>query len=92
MVAGTVRSATAVLATLGAVMFAVALLAVSEPASSSAGSVAIGAVLAVVVPVGICLALIRRTREAFGGITGDVLGAGVELGATAALLTLALAG
>jgi adenosylcobinamide-GDP ribazoletransferase len=92
MVAGTVRSATAVLATLVAVMFAVALLAVSEPASSSAGSVAIGAVLAVVVPVGICLALIRRTREAFGGITGDVLGAGVELGATAALLTLALAG
>ena len=91
MVAGTVRSATAAMATLLAIAFAVALLAVSEPASSSV-RVVIGAVLAVIVPVGVCLALIRRTRGAFGGITGDVLGAGVELGATAALLILALAG
>jgi adenosylcobinamide-GDP ribazoletransferase len=91
MVAGTVRSATAAMATLLAIAFAVALLAVSEPALSSVRTVT-GAVLAVIVPVGVCLALIRRTRGAFGGITGDVLGAGVELGATAALLILALAG
>jgi adenosylcobinamide-GDP ribazoletransferase len=53
--------------------------------------VVIGAAVAVLVPVGIGLSLVRRAREVVGGITGDVLGAAVELGLAAALLTLALA-
>lgn len=38
------------------------------------------------------LALLLRTRTRLGGITGDVLGAGIEIGLTAGLLTAALLG
>jgi adenosylcobinamide-GDP ribazoletransferase len=44
------------------------------------------AVVSVVVSTGL---LVRRTRRRFGGITGDVLGAAVEIGTAAALLTFA---
>jgi adenosylcobinamide-GDP ribazoletransferase len=44
----------------------------------------------VVISVAIGLAVVQRALKAFGGITGDVLGAGVELGLASALLTLAL--
>ncbi len=44
------------------------------------------AVVAVVVGTGL---LVRRAANRFGGITGDVIGAAVEIGTTAALLTLA---
>jgi adenosylcobinamide-GDP ribazoletransferase len=47
------------------------------------------AVITVVVVTGL---LVQRALRRFGGITGDVLGAAVELGAAAALLTLAAAG
>lgn len=44
---------------------------------------------AVVAAVGTSMALLRHTIRRFGGITGDVLGALVEVGFTAALLVLA---
>lgn len=50
----------------------------------------LGAALAVLVSVAVGLLLVRRARNAFGGITGDVLGAAVELALPATLLTLAL--
>jgi adenosylcobinamide-GDP ribazoletransferase len=91
MVAATVRPIAAALATLVAVAFAVVLLGLSHAEHQPALSVVIGAAVAVLVPVGIGLTLVRRAREVVGGITGDVLGAAVELGLAAALLTLALA-
>jgi adenosylcobinamide-GDP ribazoletransferase len=91
MVAATVRPIAAALATLVAVAFAVVLLGLSHAEHQPALSVVIGAAVAVLVPVGVGLTLVRRAREVVGGITGDVLGAAVELGLAAALLTLALA-
>lgn len=44
---------------------------------------------AVVVGVGVSMALLRHAIRRFGGITGDVLGALVEVGFTAALVVLA---
>jgi adenosylcobinamide-GDP ribazoletransferase len=84
MVAATVRPVAAVLATL--VIF-VAAIGLNWFEGQSAQ---IGAGAAVVVSVAIGLAVVQRARKAFGGITGDVLGAGVELGLACALLTLAL--
>ncbi|WP_344112531.1 adenosylcobinamide-GDP ribazoletransferase [Kribbella alba] len=50
----------------------------------------LGAGLAVLVAVAVGVLVVRRARKALGGITGDVLGAAVELALPAALLTLAL--
>ncbi len=50
----------------------------------------IGAGLAVLIATAVGLLMIRKARTAFGGITGDTLGATVELALPAALLTLAL--
>jgi adenosylcobinamide-GDP ribazoletransferase len=50
----------------------------------------LGAGLAVLIAVGVGLLVVRRARRAFGGITGDVLGATVELALPASVLVLAL--
>jgi adenosylcobinamide-GDP ribazoletransferase len=50
----------------------------------------LGAGLAVLVAVAVGVLVVRRARKTLGGITGDVLGAAVELALPAALLTLAL--
>ncbi|MDX6240189.1 MAG: adenosylcobinamide-GDP ribazoletransferase [Kribbellaceae bacterium] len=84
MVAATVRPIAAMLATVVIFGGAVGLNWFADR------SAAIGAGAAVVVSVAIGLAVVRRARKAFGGITGDVLGAGVELGLAGAFLTLAL--
>jgi adenosylcobinamide-GDP ribazoletransferase len=47
-----------------------------------------GAVAALIVILATA-ALVRRATLRFGGITGDVLGAAVEIGTAAALLTFA---
>jgi adenosylcobinamide-GDP ribazoletransferase len=84
MVAETVRPVAAVLATVVIFVAAIGLNWFEDQKA------AIGAGAAVVVSVGIGLAVVHRARTAFGGITGDVLGAGVELGLAGAFLTLAL--
>jgi adenosylcobinamide-GDP ribazoletransferase len=84
MVAATVRPIAAVLATVVIFGGAVGLTWFEDR------SAAIGAGAAVMVSVAIGLAVVQRARKAFGGITGDVLGAGVELGLAGAFLTLAL--
>jgi adenosylcobinamide-GDP ribazoletransferase len=48
--------------------------------------------LTVAVVVVTTVALVHRAIRRFGGITGDVIGAAVEIGTAAALLTLAAAG
>lgn len=50
----------------------------------------VGTAVAVLLAVAVALLLIRRARTALGGITGDVLGATVELALPTTLLTLAL--
>lgn len=52
---------------------------------------ALGCALAVPVGLAAAVGLRRHALRRLGGITGDVLGALVETGATAALLTAALA-
>ena len=47
------------------------------------------AVVAVVAPLVVVLALLRRTGRRFGGVTGDVFGAAVELSLAAALVVCA---
>jgi adenosylcobinamide-GDP ribazoletransferase len=84
MVAATVRPIAAVLATVVIFVAAVALNWFEGQGTQ------IGAGAAVVISVAIGLAVVQRALKAFGGITGDVLGAGVELGLASALLTLAL--
>ncbi|WP_112240154.1 adenosylcobinamide-GDP ribazoletransferase [Kribbella monticola] len=59
-------------------------------ASAPIGAHLLGAALALVVAIALGLLMIRKARAAFGGITGDTLGATVELALAAALLTLAL--
>lgn len=48
------------------------------------------AVAAVVAPLVVVLALLRRTGRRFGGVTGDVFGAAVELSLAAALVVCAV--
>lgn len=97
MVARTVRPIAAVLVTIVAVLLAVAVSWLTTARQNAAdGSTTegdliavVGAGVAVLVSVAVTLALVHRARKALGGITGDVLGAAVELGLTASLLTLA---
>jgi adenosylcobinamide-GDP ribazoletransferase len=100
MVAATVRPFTAYALTLAAGAFAVALTWLTwsrSPAQPTGGGEAgpdvlalVGAGAAVGLAVVVAVALTRRARTALGGITGDTLGAGVELALPAVLLTLAL--
>jgi adenosylcobinamide-GDP ribazoletransferase len=80
LVAGTVPGAAALPA---AVLLATAGL-LAAPGRPWLGPVAVVAGLAVAEP------LARHARRRFGGITGDTLGAAVELASTAALAVLAL--
>lgn len=57
-----------------------------------AGADPLRAVLGVVLAVVVVLVLLRRCTRRLGGVTGDVLGATVELSLTALLLTLAALG
>jgi adenosylcobinamide-GDP ribazoletransferase len=80
LVAGTVP--VAVLAVVAIVVAAAAVPAV--PGRPWQGPAAVAAALFVVLP------LVRHAVRRFGGITGDVLGAVVEVGTTAALVALTL--
>ncbi|MFC0039245.1 adenosylcobinamide-GDP ribazoletransferase [Actinomadura rayongensis] len=84
LVAGTVRTRAA-LAVSGAVL----------AAAVATGLVAgrpVHAALAVVAAVGAALAVLAHARRRLGGVTGDVLGALVEIAATVALVTQAAGG
>ncbi|TDU87135.1 cobalamin-5'-phosphate synthase [Kribbella voronezhensis] len=85
MVAATVPALAVLITT------ALALAAVTLTTYASRGDVQlVGGAFAVVVAIAVGLLMIRRARTAFGGITGDTLGATVELALAAALLTLAV--
>ncbi|XVQ13606.1 adenosylcobinamide-GDP ribazoletransferase [Spirillospora sp. CA-255316] len=86
LVAGTVATRAAVAVT-GAVLAAAAL---AGAAAGGAGG-ALHAALAVVAGLGTALVMLRHAVRRLGGVTGDVFGALVELGATAALVVLAAA-
>jgi adenosylcobinamide-GDP ribazoletransferase len=85
LVAGSVRTAQAVAATALAVLAAMAVGALS---GGPRGMAASG--LAVLLGVAAALLVLRRAVRRLGGVTGDVLGATVEIAATTALVTLAL--
>lgn len=80
MVAATVRPLFAAFATIAVLVGAAGLIFASAPVAGGGVLVAVGAGLLVV----------RRARKAFGGITGDVLGAGVEIGFAMCLIVIAL--
>ncbi|HET6299534.1 MAG TPA: adenosylcobinamide-GDP ribazoletransferase [Kribbella sp.] len=86
MVASTVRPLTAVLLTLLTTGIAGLLLRLGSADLQTIVGAGAAALLAVVVG----LSVVRRARKALGGITGDVLGAAVELALPTALLVLAL--
>ncbi len=83
-VAGRIGPATA-LAITGAVAAACAALVAAAGAAAPGWGAA-----AVLAPIATALWLGRLSARRLGGITGDVLGAGVELSTTAALLLLAV--
>jgi adenosylcobinamide-GDP ribazoletransferase len=105
-VASTVRPLTAVLTTTAVLALTLVLTWFAAPVAPLAGAplpvdevvarysldvrLLTGAAAAILVAVAVGLLVTRRARTALGGITGDVLGAVVELALPATLLTLAL--
>ncbi|MEU4396682.1 adenosylcobinamide-GDP ribazoletransferase [Kribbella sp. NPDC023855] len=61
----------------------------SSSSTSTLGLAVLGTTAAVLVAVLLAIAVTRRTRRSLGGITGDTLGATVELALPLTLLTLA---
>lgn len=84
MVASTVRPVVAAIVSAAAVIVSVVILFPVGVRPAVAGALAVAGSLAV------GAAVTRRARQAIGGITGDTLGAGIELGSAAALVALAL--
>jgi adenosylcobinamide-GDP ribazoletransferase len=82
LVAGTVRPASAVVITL-AVLVAVCVVVISEPAGWTLP-------LAVVAGLAAAFVLQRHAVRRLGGITGDVLGALIEVAATVTLVVAAM--
>jgi adenosylcobinamide-GDP ribazoletransferase len=95
MVAATVRRSAAVLVSLAALALILAftwLTAATTPQTADAiWQPLLGAGLAILLAIALALATTRRATTALGGITGDTLGATVELALPLTLLTIALA-
>lgn len=87
LVAGTVRSREAV-AVAAVTAGAAALAALTGPGGG--GQDALRAAVAVIAGLAASAALLRHAVRRLGGITGDVLGALVEIAATTALLVMAV--
>jgi adenosylcobinamide-GDP ribazoletransferase len=88
-VAGTVSRRQAVAATLAVAVVGAVVGGLDAPRHVIAGGVALGAA-AVGLGVGVVVQRLGRTR--FGGLTGDVLGAAISCGTTAAYVVVALTG
>lgn len=77
------------------VVVALVVLAACWPLASGTGTealrVGVGAVLAVLLSTRLVLVLRHRAVRTFGGVGGDVLGAGVEVALTASLVVMAVA-
>ncbi|MCK9904637.1 adenosylcobinamide-GDP ribazoletransferase [Parafrankia colletiae] len=88
LVAGTVRRRDAVLATAG--VFAVAALAGRFDFHGGDNGRAVRAVVAAAVALGAAFLLRRRLVRRFGGVTGDTLGATIEITTMVSLVTMAM--
>jgi adenosylcobinamide-GDP ribazoletransferase len=96
MVAATVRPYAAGLVSLAALALLLALTWLTAdgttwPTDGSTWRPILATGLAVLLAIALALATARKATTALGGITGDTLGATVELAVPLALLTLALA-
>ncbi|MFC5263635.1 adenosylcobinamide-GDP ribazoletransferase [Kribbella qitaiheensis] len=88
MVASTVRPTTAALLTLAATLLAPLLFWLT--ATSNHLPAVPAAAAAVLLATAVALAATHKSQKTFGGITGDTLGATIELALPTTLLTLAL--
>lgn len=88
MVASTVRPTTAALLTLATTVLAPLLFWLT--ATSNHLPAVPGAAAAVLLAAAVALAATHKSQKTFGGITGDTLGATIELALPTTLLTLAL--